>query len=338
MPEPLLSVENLRTYFHTSEGVVRSVDGVSLSIRSGETLGIVGESGSGKTVTGLSILRLVDAPGRIQSGSRITLRGRDLTALPNAEMRAIRGNEISMIFQEPMTSLNPVWTVGNQIAEAVRVHRGVSSREARERAIEMLGLVGIPNPAHRVDDYPHEFSGGMRQRATIAMALACDPAVLIADEPTTALDVTIQASILDLLAALQSRLGMAMIFISHDLGVVSQIADRVLVMYAGQVVEEGAAKDVFREPRHPYTEGLLRSIPRVSRKIPRLAVIPGDVPSARRWPDGCRFHPRCPYVWERCRADEPDLVGDAHISSCWLAEEPERRTGDWPLDSRAGVS
>jgi oligopeptide/dipeptide ABC transporter ATP-binding protein len=325
MSEPLLSVEDLRVYFHTPDGPVRAVDGVSFTLGPGATLGIVGESGCGKTVACLSILRLVDPPGRIEPGSRIRLRGQDLLAAGEAEMRAIRGNEIAMVFQEPMTSLNPVWTIGDQIAEAVRVHRRAGRRDARERAIEMLRLVGFASPERRVDDYPHELSGGMRQRAMIAMALACDPAILIADEPTTALDVTIQAEILDLLAELQARLGMAMIFVSHDLGVVAQIADRVAVMYAGQIVEHGPAADIFGRPRHPYTEGLLRSLPRVSRKVERLATLPGAVPSPRRWPSGCRFHPRCSYAWARCRAETPPLPGGAHASRCWLEEEPERR-------------
>ncbi len=234
-----------------------------------------------------------------------------------------------MIFQEPMTSLNPVWTIGDQIAETVRVHRRATADEARQRAIEMLRLVGIASPGRRVDDYPHEFSGGMRQRAMIAMALACEPALLIADEPTTALDVTIQAEILDLLADLQKRLGMAMIFVSHDLGVVSEIADRVIVMYAGQVVESGATEALFSRPRHPYTEGLLRSIPRVTQKLPRLAVIKGGVPNPKRWPAGCRFHPRCPFAWDRCREQAPPLTDRPHSARCWLEEEPERRRGGW---------
>ena len=332
MTAVLLRVENLRTYFHTTDGLVRAVDGVSFTLQTGETLGIVGESGSGKTVTSLSILRLVDAPGRIEAGSRILFRDRDLTEASESEMREIRGNEISMIFQEPMTSLNPVWSVGDQIAESVRIHRNTGGAEARARAIEMLRLVGIPNAEHRVDEYPHEFSGGMRQRVMIAMALACEPAVLLADEPTTALDVTIQAEILDLLAELKRQLGMAMIFVSHDLGVVSQIADRVVVMYGGQVVETGAAKDIFSGPKHPYTEGLLRSLPRVTHQVPRLAVIPGSVPSPRRWPEGCRFHPRCPYAWERCKEEAPTLADVSHASRCWLVEEPARRVGEWPSD------
>ena len=333
---PLLSVENLRTHFQTPNGPVRAVDGVSFELHSGETLGIVGESGCGKTVACLSILGLVDEPGRIEPGSSIRLRDNELTQASNEEMRTVRGNEISMIFQEPMTSLNPVWTVGNQIAEAVRIHRRTKSGAARARAIEMLGLVGIPDPDRRVDDYPHELSGGMRQRVMIAMALACDPSLLIADEPTTALDVTIQAEILDLLADLKERLGMAMIFVSHDLGVVSEIADRVIVMYGGQVVESGRAGDIFDRPHHPYTEGLLRSIPRVTERIPRLAVIPGSVPSPVAWPSGCRFHTRCPYRWARCGSELPPLHerGGERTSRCWLEDEPERRVGGWdaPLE------
>ena len=325
----MLSVENLRTYYHTADGVVRAVDGVSFRLSAGETLGIVGESGCGKTVTCLSILLLVDSPGRIEPGSTIRLGERNLVELSDDEIRAVRGNEIAMVFQEPMTSLNPVWTIGGQIAEAVRTHRGASGAEARERAIEMLRLVGIPDPGRRADSYPHELSGGMRQRAMIGMALACDPAILIADEPTTALDVTIQAEILDLLSELQGRLGMAMIFVSHDLGVVAQVADRVLVMYAGQIVESGGAAEIFSRPRHPYTEGLLRSIPRVDQRRPRLAVIPGAVPSPMRWPSGCRFHPRCPFAWTRCREEEPPA--ELGASRCWLEEEPERRVGGWEM-------
>ena len=329
MPAPLLRVDDLRTYFHTADGLVRAVDGVSFELNPGETLGIVGESGCGKSLTCLSILRLIDPPGRIEAGSRIRLRGRDLAEAAEAEMREIRGNEISMIFQEPMTSLNPVWTIGDQIAEAVRIHRRVRPAEGRARAIEMLRLVGIPNPDQRISSYPHEFSGGMRQRAMIAMALACDPSVLFADEPTTALDVTIQAEILDLLAQLQSRLGMAMVFVSHDLGVIAQIADRVLVMYAGQVVESGPADAIFNRPRHPYTEGLLRSVPRITTRLSRLAVIPGGVPSPRSWPAGCRFHPRCPYAWDRCRDDSPPFAEAEHPSRCWLEIEPQRHVGGW---------
>ena len=328
--EVLLRVENLRTYFHTGEGVVRAADGVSFELRAGETLGLVGESGCGKTVTGLSIMRLVDPPGRVEPGSRILMRGNDLTELSEERMRRIRGNEISMIFQEPMTSLNPVWPVGDQIVEAVRLHRRASKREARERVVEMLALVGIPNPESRAKSYPHELSGGLRQRAMIAMALACEPDLLIADEPTTALDVTIQAEIIDLLGDLQARLGMGMIFVSHDLGVVAQIADQIAVMYAGQIVERASATELFQSPKHPYSEGLLRAVPRIDHRSPRLAVIPGKVPAARNWPQGCRFHPRCPYAWGRCHQEPPPLLGARRLSRCWLEEEPEHRAGGWP--------
>jgi peptide/nickel transport system ATP-binding protein/oligopeptide transport system ATP-binding protein len=323
--DPVLAVEGLRTFFQQGAETIRAVDGVGFSLGEGETLGIVGESGSGKSLTCLSIMRLIDEPGRIEPESSIRFSGRELTRLSEDEMRRIRGNDISMIFQEPMTSLNPVWTVGDQIAETVRLHREGSKKEATERAIEMLQLVGIPSPAERADSYPHELSGGMRQRAMIAMALACDPSVLIADEPTTALDVTIQAEIIDLLADLKSHLGMSMIFVSHDLGVVSLIADRVLVMYGGQVVEHGPTRRIFEDPRHPYTEGLLRSLPRVNQKLDRLAVIPGDVPDARSWPPGCRFHPRCAFAWDRCASDPPELLERDHASRCWLEREPDRR-------------
>jgi len=321
-----LAVENLRTYFETPEGLVRAVDGVDFELEPGTTLGVVGESGCGKTVACLSILRLVEAPGRIQPDSVIRLGDLDLVKVTEEEMRRIRGNEISMIFQEPMTSLNPVFTIGAQIIETVRTHTELSVDDARARAIDMLRLVGIPSAERRIDDYPHELSGGQRQRAMIAMALACEPRVLIADEPTTALDVTIQAEILELLEALRQRLGMAMIFVSHDLGVISQIADQVIVMYAGQVVERGTADELFDQPRHPYTAGLLRSLPRVTERVERLAVIPGSVPNPKRWPDGCRFHPRCPHAWSRCRAEMPPLTEGHRASRCWLEGEPGRRT------------
>jgi len=323
-----LTVENLRTYFDTPDGLVRAVDGVDLAVPPGATLGIVGESGCGKTVTCLSLLRL-EAPGRIEPGSAIRLGDLDLARATEDEMRRIRGNEIAMIFQEPMTSLNPVFTIGNQISETVRLHTGLRAAAARRRAIDMLRLVGIPSPDRRIDDYPHELSGGQRQRAMIAMAIACEPSVLVADEPTTALDVTIQAEILELLKTLQRRLGMAMVFVSHDLGVISEIADHVIVMYAGQVIEEASATDLFERPRHPYTEGLLRSSPRVSERLERLAVIPGSVPSPKRWPEGCRFHPRCPYCWSRCRVEAPPLLGETRASRCWLEEQPARRVGGW---------
>jgi oligopeptide/dipeptide ABC transporter ATP-binding protein len=332
MSEPILKVENLRTYFQTEAGVARAVDGVSFHVNPGETLGIVGESGSGKSVTSLSVMGLIAKPaGQIQKGSRILFHGtngvEDLVALPEDRMRTIRGNDIAMIFQEPMTSLNPVFKVGDQISESLRLHQGLNKKAARERAIEMLQLVGIPSPRQRVDEYPHQLSGGMRQRVMIAMALACDPKLLIADEPTTALDVTIQAQILELLNRLQEELGMSIILITHDLGVVAETCDRVIVMYAGQVFEEGSVQDVFTDPQNPYTEGLLRSIPRLGSGGGRLAVIPGVVPSPMEWPTGCRFHDRCPYGWEKTRDEEPPLfeIAPGRKSKCWLVEFPERR-------------
>ncbi len=324
---PLLEVKDLRTWFRTDAGVARAVDGVSFHVEKGEMLGIVGESGSGKSVTSLSIMRLVPRPpGEILEGSSIRLKGVELLALPERRMREVRGDDIAMIFQEPMTSLNPVFAVGDQIAEALRLHRKLGRAEARARAVELLGLVGIPDPGQRVDSYPHELSGGQRQRVMIAMALACDPELLIADEPTTALDVTIQAQILELLAELRARLGMAVVLITHDLGVVAEVCDRVVVMYGGQVVEEGPVEAIFREPRHPYTEGLLASIPRLGHRAERLAVIPGTVPNPTRLPPGCRFHTRCPFGWDRCVREEPALfeVAAGRRSRCWLEREPER--------------
>ena len=335
MTEPLLRVRDLKTYFVTEHGggIARAVDGVSFDVHAGETLGVVGESGCGKTVTSLSLLRLVpEPPGHILPGSFIEFEGRNLLALTPRELRAVRGNDIAMIFQEPMTSLNPVFTAGDQIAEAAIVHHGLSRRAARARAIEMLSLVGIPDPETRVDHYPHQLSGGMRQRVMIAMALVCRPKVLIADEPTTALDVTIQAQILELLDRLQAELGMAVILITHDLGIVAGTVDRVLVMYAGQVVETAPTPALFARPLHPYTEGLLASVPRLDTPRRRLHAIPGQVPAATRWPTGCRFHPRCPYAWDRCAAEEPPLLdagtGEpaSHGVRCWLLAEPERRT------------
>jgi oligopeptide/dipeptide ABC transporter ATP-binding protein len=332
MPSPLLEVSNLRTWFHAEAGVARAVDGVSFHVNPGETLGIVGESGSGKSVSALSVMRLIpQPPGEIQKGSRIIFRGEgseeDLVAASEARMRQIRGNDIAMIFQEPMTSLNPVFKVGDQIMESLRLHQGLNKREARDRAIEMLQLVGIPIPEQRVDEYPHQLSGGMRQRVMIAVALACDPKLLIADEPTTALDVTIQAQILELLNRLQEELGMSIILITHDLGVVAETCDRVIVMYAGQVFEEGPVADVFRDPQNPYTEGLLKSVPRLGGTAERLAVIPGIVPSPTHWPVGCRFHDRCPYGWEKTEREEPPLfeLGPGRKSKCWLVQHPERR-------------
>jgi oligopeptide/dipeptide ABC transporter ATP-binding protein len=303
----LLDVRDLRTHFFTDDGVVRAVDGVSFRVRRGKTLGVVGESGCGKSVTALSVMRLVPPPGR-HVGGRILFEGRDLATLPEPEMRAVRGRDIAMIFQEPMTSLNPVFTVGYQIMEAIRTHLPVSRSEARRRAVELLEKVKIPAAARRVDDYPHQMSGGMRQRVMIAMALACTPRLLIADEPTTALDVTIQAQILDLLRELQQEFRMSVLIITHDLGVVAEVADEVAVMYASKIVEYAPARELFREPLHPYTVGLLRAIPRLDTpKAEKLSVIPGTVPNPLRFPSGCAFHPRCPLAVDRCREVEPRL-------------------------------
>jgi oligopeptide/dipeptide ABC transporter ATP-binding protein len=328
MSHHILEVENLRTYFRTDAGVARAVDGVSFHVDEGEVLGIVGESGSGKSVTSLSIMRLIpEPPGEIMEGSSIRFGGRELLGLSPKEMRTVRGNDIAMIFQEPMSSLNPVYPIGDQIAEALRLHRGMDKKQARSRAVELLRLVGIPDPESRAANFPHQLSGGQRQRVMIAMALACDPKLLIADEPTTALDVTIQAQILALLNRLQEELHMSIILITHDLGVVAETCDRVIVMYAGQVFEEGPVDDVFRDPQNPYTEGLLKSIPRLGEEVERLAVIPGLVPSPTDWPTGCRFRERCPYGWEKTEKEEPPLfdIGPGRRNKCWLVKYPERR-------------
>ncbi len=324
---PLLAIRDLRTYFDTAAGLARAVDGISFDVGVNETVGLVGESGCGKSVTSLSVLRLIRPPGRIEPGSRIEFEGRDLVTLPEPEMRRVRGNRVSMIFQEPMTALNPVLTVGDQIAEVARIHDGASRRDAWARAVEMLALTGIGDAATRAHEYPHQLSGGMRQRVMIAMALMMRPALLIADEPTTALDVTIQAQILDLLARLQREVGMSMLLITHDLGVIAETATRVLVMYAGEIVEEADVRELFETPHHPYTEGLMRAMPRVGHRRERLATIPGTVPPPTHWPAGCRFHDRCPYAWERCTREHPPLyqIGAGHVSRCHLAEEPERR-------------
>ncbi|MGK7313145.1 MAG: ABC transporter ATP-binding protein [Candidatus Longimicrobiales bacterium M2_2A_002] len=321
----LLEVRDLRTWFDTDEGVARAVDGVSFRVDRGEVVGVVGESGSGKSVTALSIMGLVPDPGRIENGS-VTLADRELTGLSAEAMRGVRGAEIAMIFQEPTTSLNPVFPVGEQIAEALRAHGRAGKAAARERAVSLLRRVGIPDPAQRADEYPHQLSGGQRQRVMIAMALANEPSLLIADEPTTALDVTIQAQILELLLELRRELGMAVLLITHDLGVVAETCDRVVVMYGGQVVEEGPVADLFAKPAHPYTRGLLAAVPRPEARDRDLAVIPGTVPSATAWPDGCRFRPRCPYAWSPC-ADDPGLLrtGDGAAARCWLVEHPDRR-------------
>ena len=305
---------------------MRAVDGVDLVVEQGRTLGLVGESGCGKTVTSLSVMRLIDAPGRIEPGSKILFDGRDLAEADEDELRDVRGNEISMIFQEPMTSLNPVYTVGDQIAEAVRLHQGVGQRRALDRAVEMLKLVGIPSPEKRVKDYPHQMSGGMRQRVMIAMALCCNPKLLIADEPTTALDVTIQAQILELMKELRDRLRMAIMLITHDLGVVAEMADDVAVMYAGRVVEKGPIELIFRSPQHPYTEALLQSIPVLGMtQSEPLRVIRGMVPSPLSWPVGCRFATRCDYAFDRCRHEDPPLFpAGGQESACWLCEQGPR--------------
>jgi oligopeptide/dipeptide ABC transporter ATP-binding protein len=322
----LLRVENLRTGFHTHGGVIRAVDGVDFSIATGGALGVVGESGSGKSVTALSIMRLIDLPGRVEPTSTISFEGRDLVSLPEDELTKIRGNEISMIFQEPMTSLNPVFTVGEQIAESVRLHQNVGDREANARALEMMRLVGIPSAEKRMRDYPHQMSGGMRQRVMIGMALSCNPKLLIADEPTTALDVTVQAQILELMKELREKLGMAILLITHDLGVVAEMVDEVAVMYGGRIVERGPVKEIFESPQHPYTEALLRSIPLLGmRYTTPLKAIRGMVPSPLDWPQGCRFAPRCDYAFDRCLTELPPLhpVGEQE-AACWLCENGAR--------------
>ncbi len=326
-PDALLEIRGLKTWFRTDDGMVRAVDGVSLSIARGETLAVVGESGCGKTVTARSVLKLIDTPpGRFEAG-QVIWRGRDLIPLPAAEMDKIRAREIAMVFQEPMTSLNPIYTVGDQIAESVLAHGRVSRRAALAKAIEMLELVQIPDAARRVRDYPHQFSGGMRQRVMIAMALACEPQLLIADEPTTALDVTIQAQILELMAEMKVRFGMAIMLITHDMGVVAENAQRVAVMYAGKVIEEAPVEALFANPRHPYTQGLIRSIPRVDARAQgqahrraRLEQIPGTVPSLLHPPTGCRFAARCRFVMDACRTAEPPLrqVAPGHTMACIL--------------------
>jgi len=322
----LLRVENLRTWFDSDRGPIRAVDGVDFDLEAGRTLGVVGESGSGKSVTALSVMRLVDHPGHISDDARIVFDGRNLTELDEKAMEQIRGDDISMIFQEPMTSLNPVNTVGEQIAEAVQSHRDAGKKEAAARAVEMLELVGIPEAARRANDYPHQLSGGMRQRVMIAIALACDPKLLIADEPTTALDVTIQAQILELMTDLRERLGMAMMLITHDLGVVAEMCDDVVVMYAGRVVERGPVEDVFTSPQHPYTEALLQSIPLLGMtQAEKLRVIRGTVPSPLDWPPGCRFEPRCDYAFAKCAEEHPPLFTvDKQESACWLCEHGRR--------------
>ncbi len=316
----LLEVKDLKTYFYTDAGVVKAVDGVSYDLNEGETLGLVGESGCGKSVSALSILRLIaHPPGKIVGGE-IHFEGRDLLKISEEEIRDIRGNKIAMIFQEPMTSLNPVLTIGLQIGEALELHRKMNKREAREESIRLLKMVGIPDPERRIDDYPHQFSGGMRQRVMIAMALSCNPKLLIADEPTTAVDVTIQAQLLEVIKELTSRLGTAVILITHNLGVVARHVNRMAVMYAGRIVEQGPAREVYAHPQHPYTIGLLASVPRLDKpRKERLVPIEGQPPNLIALPPGCSFMPRCSYRMERCSKERPELrpVGDSHLSACW---------------------
>jgi len=324
--EKVLEIDDLRVCFATPDGIVRAVDGVSYSLHAGETLGVVGESGCGKSVTAMSVLRLLASPPAVVAGGAIRYRGTDLLGLSEERMRSIRGNEISMIFQDPMTSLNPVLTIGEQIGEAVRLHQGLGRRAARERAVEMLALVNIPDPRRRADEYPHQFSGGMRQRAMIGLALACHPKVLIADEPTTALDVTIQAQILELLRKLEAETGTAIMMITHDLGVVAETCERVVVLYAGRKVEDAPARRLFAAAAHPYTRGLLASMPRLAdgaaRSHGRLTEIPGMVPSLKEPVPGCSFAPRCPVARPRCTRERPPLValGDGHSVACWETE------------------
>jgi oligopeptide/dipeptide ABC transporter ATP-binding protein len=329
--EALLEVEKLRTSFFTGDGVVHAVDNVSFNVRRGEAVALVGESGCGKSVTAMSIMRLVASPGKITAGS-IRFKGRDLASLPENEMRKVRGNDIAMVFQEPMTSLNPVFKIGSQVAEAIRIHRKTTKAEAWKQAGAMLELVSIPDPVKRLDDYPHQLSGGMRQRVMIAMALSCDPELLIADEPTTALDVTIQAQIMELLAGLQKKLGLAVLLITHDLGVVAEFCERVIVMYTGRVVEEAPVRDLFAAPAHPYTRGLLKSLPSLAKGpggMQRLATIEGMVPPITNLPSGCKFNPRCPDVMPICLGNEPAqmMVGERHSARCYLHgddADPER--------------
>jgi len=331
MAEPLLEVKNLKVSFRTEDGVVRAVDGVSFAVDQGEVLGIVGESGSGKSVTMMSVLRLINDPN-MQVEGEVIYKGRDLMKLHKDEMREVRGDEIAMIFQDPMTSLNPVYRIGDQIVEAILIHQDIGKPAARRRAIELLHQVGIPHAEGRVDDYPHQFSGGMRQRAMIAMALANNPDILIADEPTTALDVTIQAQIIELIDKLKDEFNSAVVLITHDLGVVAEIANEIVVMYAGRVVERAPTRQLFYDPQHPYTWGLLGSIPRLDRpKQERLHSIKGMPPSLINLPEGCKFRPRCPYAFEKC-TEEPELRNrveeQAHLDRCWLSVPDKRRLRD----------
>jgi peptide/nickel transport system ATP-binding protein len=325
---PLLEVRDLKTHFRTDDGIVKAVDGVTFSVEKGQTLGIVGESGCGKSVTCLTIMGLNPKASTISSGE-VLFNGEEILHAPGAKLRDIRGNRIAMIFQDPMTSLNPVYTIGKQLEEAILLHRDATKKEARSRSLELLKAVGIPRAERRIEDYPHQFSGGMRQRVMIAMALVNDPDLLIADEPTTALDVTTQAQILDLMMRLQRDFGSAIMMITHDLGVVAETADDVIVMYAAKIVEQGSAETIFKRPHHPYTWGLLGSLPRLDADVERLVQIKGQPPSLLNPPRGCRFHPRCPYVFARCKQEDPELLpvsndGD-HLQRCFLDEETKDR-------------
>jgi peptide/nickel transport system ATP-binding protein len=324
----LLEIRDLQTSFNTDGGKVRAVDHVSLDIREGEVVGLVGESGCGKTAVSLSILQLLPTPPASIDGGEIIFNGRNLLTLKPEELRRIRGNEIAMIFQEPMTSLNPVFTIGNQLMEAIQLHQGLSGTDLRDRAVEMLKLVGIPRAEEVLEEYPHRFSGGMRQRAMIAMALSCNPKLLIADEPTTALDVTIQAQILELMKELSDRIGTAILFITHDLSVIAEMADRVAVMYAGKVVEEADVATLFHNPQHPYTKGLINSRPTIEGSRDRLAFIPGNVPNPLDMPGGCPFHPRCGEAMSVCRETMPGVttLGEGHTVRCWLHETTREAT------------
>ena len=325
MSQPLLHIDNLHVHFNTSDGVVQAINGASLTLNPGEIVGLVGESGSGKSVTAMSILGLVPKPPAVYPEGRILWKGIDLLTTPDRELREIRGGEISMIFQDPMTSLNPVYTIGHQISEMIRVHERISAKAAKERSIEMLNLVGVPNPQQRVDDYPHQFSGGMRQRAMIAMALSCNPELLIADEPTTALDVTIQAQILEILEKSARELNVAVLLITHDLGVVAGICDRVAVMYGGRIVEEAPVDDLFERPLMPYTWGLMKSIPQMDQvQGSRLYTIPGSPPVMSRPPKGCAFAPRCEFAVDKCQTEVPELeiYAAGRLVRCHRVNEP----------------
>lgn len=335
MPELLLEVKGLKTEFKRDGGSITAVSGVDFHIRKGEVLGLVGESGCGKSVTSLSIMRLLkDTPGKITGGS-VEFEGKDLVRLVEKQMRQIRGKDMAMIFQEPMTSLNPVLRIGRQLEEAIMLHLKYGKKKAREHAVAMLRLVGIPRAEQVMDDYPHQLSGGMRQRVMIAMAMSCHPKLLIADEPTTALDVTIQAQILDLMKQLKEERGMGMLLITHDLGVVAEMCDRVVVMYAGRVVEEATVEELFENPQHPYTRGLIQSVPKLRQKVRRLASIAGNVPDLAHMPQGCKFAPRCPHVMDICRAEEPELLPvaeqgneESRKSRCWLTQGEDGKGGD----------